>query len=209
MSEPLTYDLLVHPFYSLAYYHARDKSVLLENALLYKKIWFAHIRLLAKSKDRGLLIIRPDFEHAARFHLIQGGIDLKLIKKGEIFFSELKSYAKSKLKGREIVMEDPILGGGYRGRFNVELKLSGKILATGNKIGLAMGEYYYPFFGGACIDTVAKAFSQVFGQRIRISVSRSITEPGLHFPRNIESPIKSHHAAVLKRARHRVALRRV
>lgn len=70
MNNEITYDLLVHPFFSLIditntlpkdFSRARVNTAL-RNAKFMKGFWLAHIKELAKQPQWGIILIRPNYE---------------------------------------------------------------------------------------------------------------------------------------------------
>lgn len=164
VQHELTWDLLVHPFYSLEYYFShssiRVKEKLLEDAVHLEKMWKNRIIELSKDPERGLIIVPPPLA------------DEKENPVARDFVRRLNRFAKEKLADRLVSLDSSFL---------VHSDILSRLKVKPKGKGLAMGEYF-----DLCVKVESSYFTRTKGQRLRRSISRS--NPSLYMRNFFDQP---------------------
>ncbi len=197
MGKPLTWDLLVHPFFSLAYAKTDSsrpidkplKRRLLKNSMILYAIWKHRIEFLSSHSDRGLIILSPAFNTQLGWLNLKGFHENAAVaEQGERLCDNLKSFAIKKLGHERCAIA--------RSGIGIELSLSTVIheegLLVGNSTGVVMGEYT-----DKCVQAAASHFSKLTGQKLRIAMTKGVGSAD--YKRNILSGL----ATLQKRANER------
>ncbi|GEM_PF-6549262 len=198
MGEPITWDLLVHPFFSLAciedklpkHPSPRIRRVLLKNAKVLDAIWKARVKFLALRPDRGIIILRPAFR-AQIMALESQGVPglIGLAKEGDMLCEGLTSFALEKLgRGRCVLARS-----GIGIQTSLENIVEERGLRAGPSIGAVMGEY-----NNWCVKVAAEHFAKITGQKVRIAPQKGIFSLG-EGRRNVLSDLGKKHRAAVQR----------
>ena len=186
MAGPITWDILVHPFFSLGYVEMKPQRLLspelkrrlLANANVLREIWGRRISFLSSHPNRGLIILVPAFNQKLTALRGQNLPDhIKLAEEGERFCDELKSFAFKNLGHDRCAIAPPGIG--------IELSLKtiaeAKGISAGISTGAVMGEYT-----DVCVKEAADYFSKLTGQKVRIAARKGLNLMGATRVRSAE-----------------------
>jgi len=194
MHQKITYDLLIHPFFTLAVApvtHEQELDIISEDSFQLSRMWAKHISLLKNDPTRGLIILSPNFKsRIGRMDILSrsiasGLISLKenshlnsrgmYVRKAALFkamadFDSMVQLARKFLGDRVIVVS------GKKNAFQKKLSLLKLGQSKGKKLGLSMGEYY-----DSCVNSYSRIFTELTGQRVRRSKERSFAGSSISF----------------------------
>ncbi len=218
MAQELVYDLLVHPFYSFGdlFWDAsleyqqfiKRYQKTLENARHMKQVWLTHVKEIAKNPDRGLILIRPDFEHFVSeskrdfaafppYYHAPNSLKTLIVKVGIGLFNELEGEALNRLgQERTVVLQSKGRTSDPKAFIEQLLASSLKNINVKNGRGTGMGEYY-----PVCVKDYSETFSRLTGQFVRRSRSKSLSYySSNHYSANY-SDIANRHKELRARAK--------
>ncbi len=200
MDKPLTWDLLVHPFFSLC---LKDKNIhapispqnakrMLKNARVLNDIWQRRINFLSAQPNRGLIILKPGFNMQILFLEAQNRkSELELVLKGSSLCDAIVSSAVKKLGHPRCI----IAPSGIAIEDSLKHVIEKRKLAIGSSTGVAMGEYT-----DLCVKVAADSFAKLTGQKVRIAAQKGIFSLG-GGARSSLSNLGRKHGAVILRAK--------
>lgn len=171
LRQGLTFDVLVHPFFSgwRAIFANGKKTGVYEltvkNMELYLKLWGRRISLLAREGDRGLIIVLPNYRSMPCGSFRRAYAE-KIVAAAHKKLEPKKQGARKLIvifDNMHVFPSEATAEGHFRALFETNLS---KEIAFGGKIGKVYGEYR-----DECVVDAKKAFCWFSGQRAAVSPS--------------------------------------
>ena len=171
MPEAFTWDLLVHPFFSLndifgklrSFHRPLDSKIrmrLLGDARILNSIWKRRVRFLSSCTVRGLIIIGSAFnQNKLALYGRRGYNNLRELSDiGQSLERDLAGFAHEKLGYERCIIAPVGLGIPH----TLECVIRERGLVTGRSTGVVMGEYT-----DVCVPEAKDVFIALTGQKLR------------------------------------------